>query len=183
MKGESWGQDLEWNSVVSKVKWNKFFKCLQFFLNNLNVEKKGQRAGSMDFKQEIHQNHSLEGWKVGDVFGFFFTLSHISCGTHCHRMWGTTKRCSMSWGKSSQWFTLQILGEQSREQLGCALRAWKDAVPSCLSGWYNSITLRCKSLSSGSGLRFSVSFPFGAGRGRSSLWTVLSCQGYSGFGW
>lgn len=66
-----------------------------FFFNNLNVEKKGQRAGSMDFKQEIHQNHSLEGWKVGDVFVFFFTLSHISCGTHCHRMWGTTKRCSM----------------------------------------------------------------------------------------
>lgn len=51
----------------------------------------------------------------------FFTQSHINHGTRCHRMWWTTKRCSMSLGKSSQWFSLQILGEQNWEQLGSAL--------------------------------------------------------------
>lgn len=60
-------------------------------------------------------------WKINLLEGifFFFILSHIRCRTHCHRMWGTTKRCSMSLGKIFP-VIQQILGEQNREQLGSA---------------------------------------------------------------
>lgn len=50
----------------------------------------------------------------------FCTQSHVNCGTHCHRMWWTTRRCTMSLGKSLQWFSPKLLGEQNKEQLSSA---------------------------------------------------------------
>lgn len=71
---------------------------------------------------------------------FFFTLSHISCGTHCHRMWGTTKRCSMKkknlpsdslckyWGSRAGGSSWAVLWEPERMQ---SLPAWVgDTIPS-----------------------------------------------------